>query len=433
MHDQRGLHAHRRAVARIDALDFARHQAIGRVVGGRAAVLLGQGGAQQAERAHLVHDLAMELLVPVGLQHARHQLVLAVVARGVADRDLLLGELVVEEERVLPVERLGVGADALGGALDRGGGGGHGFSCVVAGSYQGRQRRQPDSADRERPAPAHGSRPGAAAPSGPEDAADRPVRARKISRLSRPKASEARSSTVRGRGRSILRSAAMRPGRGDMTTTRSDRNTASAIEWVTNSTVLRCLAGEVALAPDAQKLERHVVARHGVERAERLVHQQQRRVEQQRAAERGALLHAARQLARQLVAEAFQPRHVQQLLGARRRAPASLPASSAGSSTFCRIERHFSRTGAWKTMPMSGIGCAHGAARDGHRADGGGPEPGHDAQQGGLAAAARPHQRDELARADGERNAGERLDRAARRLVCHADPGRGRSVPCSRR
>ena len=146
MHDQRGLHAHRRAVARIDALDFARHQAVGRVVGAGAAVLLGQGGAQQAERAHLVHDLAVELLVPVGLQHARHQLVLAVVARGVADRDLLLAELVVEEERILPVERLGIGADALGGALHRGGGGGHGsLLALLPGLIRDRQRRQPDS------------------------------------------------------------------------------------------------------------------------------------------------------------------------------------------------------------------------------------------------------------------------------------------------
>src|SRR5258708_2625457 len=67
----------------------------------------------------------MELLVPVSLQHARHQLVLAVVARGVADRDFFLGELVVEEERILPIERPGVGADALGGAFDRSGGEGH--------------------------------------------------------------------------------------------------------------------------------------------------------------------------------------------------------------------------------------------------------------------------------------------------------------------
>src|SRR5205814_9087781 len=89
-----------------------------------------------AERAHLVHDLAIELLVPVGLDDARHQFVLAVVARSIADRDLLLGELIVEEERVLPVERLGVGGDASGGALHRNGGC-HGCSCrSFGGSYQ---------------------------------------------------------------------------------------------------------------------------------------------------------------------------------------------------------------------------------------------------------------------------------------------------------
>ena len=32
--------------------------------------------------------------------------------------------------------------------------------------------------------------------------------------------------------------ALIRPGRGDMTTTRVERNTASAIEWVTNMTVV---------------------------------------------------------------------------------------------------------------------------------------------------------------------------------------------------
>ena len=73
--------------------------------------------------------------------------------------------------------------------------------------------------------------------------ADRPVSARKIARLSRPNASEARSSTVRGRGRSTNRSAAMRPGRGVITTTRSARNTASGIEWVTNTMVLRASRG----------------------------------------------------------------------------------------------------------------------------------------------------------------------------------------------
>ena len=64
---------------------------------------------------------------------------------------------------------------------------------------------------------------------------------------------------------------AIRPGRGDITTTRSDRNTASGIEWVTNTTV------GAGLGADADQLGLHVLAGHLVEGAERLVHQQQPR------------------------------------------------------------------------------------------------------------------------------------------------------------
>ena len=67
------------------------------------------------------------------------------------------------------------------------------------------------------------------------------------------------------------------------------------------SAILRGIDSQVELAPDAQQLERHVVACHGVERAERLVHQEQWRVEQQGAAQGGALLHATRQFARQMI------------------------------------------------------------------------------------------------------------------------------------
>ena len=40
----------------------------------------------------------------------------------------------------------------------------------------------------------------------------------------------------------------IRPGRGDMTTMRVDRYTASAIEWVTKTTVFRCAARAAAAA-----------------------------------------------------------------------------------------------------------------------------------------------------------------------------------------
>ena len=220
----------------------------------------------------------------------------------------------------------------------------------------------------------------------------------------------------------------MRPGRGVMTTTRSARNTASGIEWVTNRMVLRA-RGEVALAPDAQQLERHLVARHRVERAERLVHQQERRIEQQRAAERGALLHAARQLARQLLGEPVQARHLEQLAGrapGRRAGPS--PASSAGSSTLSRIVRHFSSTGAWKTMPTSAIGRVTVRPATVTAPTVAGRSPATMRSRVDLPQPLGPTSATNSPRADREVDAGERLDRAARRLRRSSRPGRGRSA-----
>ena len=104
IHDERGLHAIHGAVAAVDALDLAGDEAIGDVVGAGAAVLLGQRGAEQTERPHLVENGAVGLLLQVGLDHAGGELLLRVGAGGVADGALVLGELVLEEERILPVE-----------------------------------------------------------------------------------------------------------------------------------------------------------------------------------------------------------------------------------------------------------------------------------------------------------------------------------------
>ena len=73
------------------------------------------------------------------------------------------------------------------------------------------------------------------------------------------------------------------------------------------------LARRVQVADHAPQL----LAGEGIERAERLVEHQQLRLVDQRAAERGALLHAAGQLPGKLVALAAEPDRGQQLLGAR--------------------------------------------------------------------------------------------------------------------
>src|SRR5438552_3995770 len=66
-----------------------------------------------------------------------------------------------------------------------------------------------------------------------------------------------------------------------------------------------------ALLPDAQQLEVHPLPRELVERSERLVHEDDRRVDHQHPAERGALLHAARELARVRAFAALEPHEPQ--------------------------------------------------------------------------------------------------------------------------
>ena len=103
-HHQRALHAHHGAVARIHALDLARHQAVADVVEAGAAVLLGDGRAQQAQLAHLAEDGRVGGLVAEGQLHARQQLFLAVGAGGVLHLALVVGELGAEVEGVFPAE-----------------------------------------------------------------------------------------------------------------------------------------------------------------------------------------------------------------------------------------------------------------------------------------------------------------------------------------
>ena len=101
---QRGLHAHRRAIAGIDPLDLARDQPVTDIARAGAAIAFRQGRAEKAGGAHLVHDLAVEALLAKGREHARPELVLGVGAGGIADEALLRAQLIVEAEGVGPVE-----------------------------------------------------------------------------------------------------------------------------------------------------------------------------------------------------------------------------------------------------------------------------------------------------------------------------------------
>ncbi len=88
----------------------------------------------------------------------------------------------------------------------------------------------------------------------------------------------------------------MRPGRADITTARDAMNTASSISWVTKITVLR----SCSQMPSSNSC----IKRAGlvVERAERLVEQQDLRIVGERTRKGGALLHTAGELLRKVIA-----------------------------------------------------------------------------------------------------------------------------------
>ena len=98
----------------------------------------------------------------------------------------------------------------------------------------------------------------------------------------------------------------MRPGRGPITTTRSASSTASGMLCVMCSAVLR------VLHPQALNVHRNLLARQRIERAERLVHQQHARSVHQRAADRHALPHAAGQFVWLLLLEPFKAGRLEQ-------------------------------------------------------------------------------------------------------------------------
>ena len=103
MHHQRRLHRHGGAVAAVYPLDLARDQAVADIADAGAAIAV-DGGAEQAQLAHFGHDLAVEMLVPVRLQHTGHQLVLGIGAGAVAHHALVFGKLILQQQRIFPLE-----------------------------------------------------------------------------------------------------------------------------------------------------------------------------------------------------------------------------------------------------------------------------------------------------------------------------------------
>ena len=112
--------------------------------------------------------------------------------------------------------------------------------------------------------------------------------------------------------------------------------------------------GDVLLAPDAGEFLLHGDLGHRVERAERLVEQQDLRLHGQRAGDADALRHAARKLPRIGIGEIVEPdqRDVVRAPAPRRLARVS-PRTSSPKATLPSTVSQGSRRGSWKITARS--------------------------------------------------------------------------------
>ena len=117
-HHQAGLHRHHGPVAAVDPLHLPGDEAIGDVACAGAAEFLGNGDAKQARRAHFGEDRGIGLLVEVGAFDSRRQAVLCKGAGRIADHPLVLGQLIVEAEGIVPGEGLAAVIGGHGGLLN---------------------------------------------------------------------------------------------------------------------------------------------------------------------------------------------------------------------------------------------------------------------------------------------------------------------------
>jgi len=181
--------------------------------------------------------------------------------------------------------------------------------------------------------------------------------------------------------------------------------------------------------PQPLQLEIELVAGHGVERAERFVHEQQRRIEQQRAADGDALAHAAGELPRVAFGVAGKPDHGEQARGLVAPFGKGQPPDARGQENVAEhgepVEQHVALEDDAHVARRVG----HGAAGK-HDAAGGRPLEARDtAQQRALAASARPKQAHELRRADGEAHLLERDNGARPRRINFCQPRDGEKIP----
>ena len=103
-HDKRGLHAHHRAIARIDTLDLPGDQAVADVAQTGTAIFFSGCGAEQPQFSHLPEDFSMGMLMAEGVLHARQQFVPAIGLGRVAHHAFRFAELFFQAQRIVAIE-----------------------------------------------------------------------------------------------------------------------------------------------------------------------------------------------------------------------------------------------------------------------------------------------------------------------------------------
>ena len=195
---------------------------------------------------------------------------------------------------------------------------------------------------------------------------------------------------------------------------RSASSTASSILWVTRKMALR---GDGLLLPQLQQFAAQVLRRQHVQRGEWLVHEQDLRLDHQRARKADPLPHPAGEFLGIGGLKAVQTDGVEDLQAALAALSAgSIPRAFSGASTFSSTVSQGNSAKLWKTMETLtsavAIGCVVPVdlARRGRR------KPGQHAQQRRFSGARRAQQRDDFARHDGQVGGRDDLDAVLARL-----------------
>ena len=89
-HHERALHAHHRAIARIDPLDFARDQPVTDIAQARTPIGLRNGRTEQAQFAHFPKNTGINRFMAELLKDPRAEPVLSIGLSGIAHGTLIV-------------------------------------------------------------------------------------------------------------------------------------------------------------------------------------------------------------------------------------------------------------------------------------------------------------------------------------------------------